>query len=63
MASRLRQETPIHHPIPVLVSVGISMVAVLWFGTVWPATSRLMNRTAEAARIEPPAAVPVAQMK
>ena len=35
-----RQDAPIHHPIPVLVSVGISMVAVLWLGTVWPATSR-----------------------
>jgi hypothetical protein len=36
------------------------MVAVLWFGTVWPTTSRLMTRTAEAAQIEPPVAVPVA---
>ena len=56
-------DAPIHHPIPVLISVGLSMVAVLWLGTVWPATSRLMNRTAEAARIEPPVAVPVAQAK
>jgi NADH-quinone oxidoreductase subunit N len=56
----LREETQIHHPIPVLISVGISMVAVLWFGTVWPATSRLMNRTAEAAHIEPAVATPVA---
>ncbi len=58
-----RQDGPIHHPIPVLISVGISMVAVLWLGTVWPATSRLMNRTAEAARIEPPVSTPVAELK
>jgi NADH-quinone oxidoreductase subunit N len=47
-------EHPIHHPMPVLVSVGLSMVAVLWLGTIWPATSRLMSRTAEATQIEPP---------
>jgi NADH-quinone oxidoreductase subunit N len=58
-----RSDGPIHHPIPVLISVGISMVAVLWLGTVWPATSRLMNRTAEAARIEPPVMTPLAQLK
>ena len=51
---------PIHHPIPVLIAVGISMVAVLWLGIVWPATSRLVNRTAEAAQIEPAVAPAVA---
>jgi NADH-quinone oxidoreductase subunit N len=48
-----RPQTPIHHPLPVLVAVGVSMVAVLWLGTVWPATTRLLNRTAVAAQIEP----------
>jgi NADH-quinone oxidoreductase subunit N len=48
-----RQDAPVHHPLPVLASVGISMVAVLWFGTIWPSTSRLLTRTAEAAHIEP----------
>jgi NADH-quinone oxidoreductase subunit N len=47
-------ERPVHHPIPVLISVGLSMVAVLWLGIVLPATTRLVNRTAEAAHIEPP---------
>ena len=50
--SPARQDTPVHHPIPVLASVGVSMVAVLWFGTIWPSTSRLLTRTAEAAHIE-----------
>jgi NADH-quinone oxidoreductase subunit N len=50
------RDRPVHHPIPVLVAVGISMVAVLWLGTVWPATSRLITRTTEAAQIEPTAA-------
>jgi len=54
-------EEPIHHPIPVLVAVGISMVAVLWLGTVWPATSRLVTRTATAAHIEPAIPSSVAQ--
>lgn len=58
-----REQAPIHHPMPVLVSVGISMVAVLWIGIVWPATSRLMTRTAEAARIEPPVTPSVAALK
>jgi NADH-quinone oxidoreductase subunit N len=49
-----RQQTPIHHPLPVLAAVGVSMVAVLWLGTVWPATTRLLHRTAVAAQIEPP---------
>jgi NADH-quinone oxidoreductase subunit N len=62
---RFRQQPaptkPIHHPIPVLVAVGISMTAVLWLGTVWPATSRLVTRTATAAHIEPAIAPSVAQ--
>jgi NADH-quinone oxidoreductase subunit N len=53
-------DQPIHHPTPVLVSVGISMVAVLWFGIVWPATSRLVTRTATAAHVEPAASASVA---
>lgn len=36
------------------------MVAVLWFGTIWPAASRLMTRTATAAHIEPTVNSPVA---
>jgi NADH-quinone oxidoreductase subunit N len=55
---------PIHHPFPVLVSVGVSMVAVLWLGIVLPATSRLTDRTAEAAHMEKVnllAPIPVAQ--
>ncbi|MGD0460967.1 MAG: NADH-quinone oxidoreductase subunit N [Tepidisphaeraceae bacterium] len=62
---RFRQQPavnkPIHHPLPVLVAVGISMVAVLWFGTVWPATSRLVTRTATAAHLEPAINPAVAQ--
>jgi NADH-quinone oxidoreductase subunit N len=53
LSGQSRQDTPIHHPVPVLVAIGIAMVAVLWFGTVWPSTSRLITRTAEAAHIEP----------
>ena len=45
---RFRQQPasdkPVHHPMPVLVSVGISMAAVLWFGIVFPATLRLATR-------------------
>ncbi len=52
---------PIHRPVPVLVSVGVSMVAVLWLGIVWPATTRLLNRTATAAHIEPAVSSPIAQ--
>jgi NADH-quinone oxidoreductase subunit N len=52
---------PIHHPMPVLVAVGLSMVAVLWLGIVWPSTTRLTNRAAEAAQIEPAAKPAVAQ--
>jgi NADH-quinone oxidoreductase subunit N len=63
---RFRQQPaadqPIHHPMPVLVSVGISMVAILWFGIVWPATSRLTIRTATAAHIEPAVNTPVASV-
>jgi NADH-quinone oxidoreductase subunit N len=55
-----RQDTPVHHPIPVLAAVGVSMVAVLWFGTVWPSSARLLTRTAEAAHIEPPVTSSVA---
>ncbi|MGD0540997.1 MAG: NADH-quinone oxidoreductase subunit N [Tepidisphaeraceae bacterium] len=62
---RYRQQAapagPVHHPMPVLVAVGISMVAVLWFGTVWPATSRLVTRTATAAHLEPAVNPAVAQ--
>jgi NADH:ubiquinone oxidoreductase subunit 2 (subunit N) len=62
---RFRQQPatagPVHHPVPVLVAVGISMVAVLWFGTVWPSTSRLVTRTATAAHIEPAITSSVAQ--
>jgi NADH-quinone oxidoreductase subunit N len=43
---------PIHHPIPVLVSVGVSMVGVLWLGIVLPATQRLTDRTVLAAQME-----------
>jgi NADH-quinone oxidoreductase subunit N len=53
LAGQSRQDMPIHHPAPVLVAVGLSMVAVLWLGTIWPSTSRLLTRTAEAAHIEP----------
>jgi NADH-quinone oxidoreductase subunit N len=58
-----REDAPIHHPVPVLISIGLSMVAILWLGTVWPATSRLMSRTAEAARIEPPVTTPLVELK
>jgi NADH-quinone oxidoreductase subunit N len=47
---------PIHHPIPVLVSVGVSMVGVLWLGIVLPATQRLTDRTALASQMERPPA-------
>ncbi|HEX4053186.1 MAG TPA: NADH-quinone oxidoreductase subunit N [Tepidisphaeraceae bacterium] len=61
---RFRQQPasdkPVHHPMPVLVSVGISMAAVLWFGIVFPATSRLVTRAATAAHIEPAVNSPVA---
>jgi len=43
---------PIRHPIPVLVSVGASMVGVLWLGIVLPATQRLTDRTVLAAQME-----------
>jgi NADH-quinone oxidoreductase subunit N len=52
---------PIHRPVPVLVAVGISMVAILWLGTVWPATTRLLTRTATAAHIEPATSSPLAE--
>ncbi len=45
-------DAPIHHPFPVLLSVGVSMVGVLWLGIVLPATSRLTDRTAKAAQLE-----------
>jgi NADH-quinone oxidoreductase subunit N len=57
------EDAPIHHPVPVLISIGLSMVAILWLVIVWPATSRLMSRTAEAARIEPPVTTPLVELK
>jgi hypothetical protein len=36
---------------PVLVSIGVSMVGVLWLGIVLPATQRLTDRTVAAAQI------------
>jgi NADH-quinone oxidoreductase subunit N len=64
-APRARQhqpeaDLPIHHPLPILISVGISMVAVLWLGTVWPATMRLTTRTLTATHLEPTANPPMA---
>jgi NADH-quinone oxidoreductase subunit N len=55
-------DKPVHHPVPVLVAVGVSMVMVLWLGTVWPATTRLIQRTETAAQIEPPATSPLASV-
>jgi NADH-quinone oxidoreductase subunit N len=56
--ARLRQQPAVpsehvHHPLPILVSVGISMVAVLWLGVIWPATMRLTARTLTATHVEP----------
>ncbi len=48
-----QEDHPIHHPMPVLVAVGIAMVAVLWLGTIWPTTTRLANRAAEGANRTP----------
>jgi NADH-quinone oxidoreductase subunit N len=45
-------DLPIHHPYPVLVSVGLSMLGVLWLGIVWPATARLTTRTERATHLE-----------
>ena len=42
------------HPIPVLISVGISMLAVLWLGIVWPTTAQLTDRAGRATRLQPP---------
>jgi NADH-quinone oxidoreductase subunit N len=49
-----RADLPSDQPLPVLVSVAISMIAVLWLGIVWPATTRLTIRTANAAHIDSP---------
>ncbi|MGA2582063.1 MAG: NADH-quinone oxidoreductase subunit N [Tepidisphaeraceae bacterium] len=46
-------ERPIYHPVPVLVSVGISMIAVLWLGIVIPATNKVLDITTDAAHLEP----------
>jgi NADH-quinone oxidoreductase subunit N len=43
---------PIHHPIPVLVSVGVSMIGVLWLGIVLPATDHLTTLTTSATHLE-----------
>jgi NADH-quinone oxidoreductase subunit N len=42
----------VHYPLPVLLSVGISMVGVLWLGVVWPATSRMADRAGTAVQME-----------
>jgi NADH:ubiquinone oxidoreductase subunit 2 (subunit N) len=42
---------PIRHPIPVLISVGISMVGVIWLGIVLPATSRLTTQVQTASQL------------
>jgi len=45
---------PIHYPVPVLVSIGVSMVGVLWLGIVLPATQRLTDRTVAASQMVRP---------
>jgi NADH-quinone oxidoreductase subunit N len=42
----------IRRPVPVLASVGLSMLGVLWLGIVWPATARLTVRTERATQLE-----------
>jgi hypothetical protein len=37
----------------VLVSVGISMIGVLWLGIVIPATNRVLDISTDAAHLEP----------
>jgi NADH-quinone oxidoreductase subunit N len=54
-----RSDLPIRHPLPVLFSVGASMLAILWLGIVWPATNRLTQRTETATQLEP-APIPAA---
>ncbi len=47
----LSQAQPIRHPIPVLISVGISMVGIIWLGIVLPATSRLTTQVQTASQL------------
>jgi NADH:ubiquinone oxidoreductase subunit 2 (subunit N) len=54
-ATPVKARQPIHYPIPVLVSIGVSMVGVLWLGIVLPATQRLTTRTMVASQmVRPP---------
>lgn len=48
------QDLPSEQPMPVLLAVAVSMIGVLWLGIVWPATTRLTNRTTEATHIDSP---------
>jgi NADH-quinone oxidoreductase subunit N len=54
--ARSQPAQPDRHPFPVLVAVGVSMLLVLWLGIIWPATGRLITRTARATQLEPIAA-------
>jgi NADH-quinone oxidoreductase subunit N len=54
-AAPVKARQPFHYPIPVLVSIGVSMVGVLWLGIVLPATQRLTTRTMVASQmVRPP---------
>ncbi|MGA3068334.1 MAG: NADH-quinone oxidoreductase subunit N [Tepidisphaeraceae bacterium] len=44
---------PIRQPFPVMVAVGVSMLMVVWLGTIWTSTDRLSERTEHATQIEP----------
>jgi NADH-quinone oxidoreductase subunit N len=46
-------DRPLHHPFPILASVGVSMVGLLWLGIIFPATGRLSARATTATHIEP----------
>jgi NADH-quinone oxidoreductase subunit N len=58
-AARVVPDGPVRQPFPVLVSVGVSMLLVLWLGIVWPSTSRLSERTLRAVQLEPPASASI----
>jgi NADH-quinone oxidoreductase subunit N len=46
-------DRPMRRPVPILISVAVSMIGVLWLGIVFPATDRITTRTVTATHLEP----------